>query len=63
MTEMIQKRKTVGSQTSVDRIGESTLSVNTGYFSYKHKMIQREYLDHRQSFERSIAGTSITFLS
>ena len=53
----------MGSQTSVDRIGENTLAANTGYFSYKHKRIQREDLDHRSSFARSIAGTSITFLS
>ena len=44
MTEMVQNKKTVGSQTSVDRIGDSTLSANTGYFSYKHKMIQKEDL-------------------
>lgn len=35
----------MGPQTSVDRIGENTLAANTGYFSYKHKRIQREDLD------------------
>ena len=39
---MVQNKKmTVGSQTSFDRKGESTLAANTGYFSYKHKMIQK----------------------
>ena len=42
ITEMVQNKKTtVGSQTYFDKKGESTLATNTGYFSYKHKMIQR----------------------